>query len=63
MSKTLKPTPKMQAAGVSGAVTILLVWVASLFGLDIPEYAAAAIGVVLTWAAGYFKGDGRHAAG
>lgn len=61
--RTLKPTPKMATAGVAGAVTVLLVWVAGLFGLEVPDYAAAAIGVVLTWATGYFKSDGRHAAG
>jgi hypothetical protein len=62
MSKQLKPTPKMQAAGATGAAVIVLVWVAGLFGLEVPGYVATAVGVLLTWAAGYFKSDGRHAA-
>ena len=62
MSNPLKPTPKMQAAGTTGAAVIVLVWLASLAGLEVPDYVATAVGVLLTWAAGYFKSDGRHAA-
>jgi hypothetical protein len=58
----LKPTPKIAAAGAAGALTIIIVYVASLFGLDVPEYVATAVGVLITWAAGYLKRDGRHEA-
>jgi hypothetical protein len=58
----LKPTPKVAAAGTAGAATIILVWIASLFGLDVPEYVATAIGVLIAVAAGYLKSDGKHAA-
>jgi hypothetical protein len=65
----LKPTPKLAAAGTAGALTIVIVYVASLAGLDVPEYVATAVGVLITWAAGYLKSegmlkrkDGRHEA-
>ena len=45
--------PKVQAAGWAGAVTILLVWVAGLFGLDVPPEAASAFTVLVSAVAGY----------
>lgn len=48
-------SPKVQAAGVAGAVTILLVWAASLFGLDVPPEAASAFTTLVATVAGYVK--------
>jgi hypothetical protein len=56
-----KPTPKIAAATATGAAVVLVVWVAGLFGLEVPDYVATAVGVLLTAGAGYFKSDGRHA--
>ena len=47
--------PKVQAGGAAGAVTILLVWVAGMFGLDVPPEAASAFTVLVSTAAGYLK--------
>lgn len=47
--------PKVQAAGTAGALTILLVWVAGLFGLDVPAEAASAFTVLVSTVAGYVK--------
>lgn len=47
--------PKVQASGAAGAVTVLLVWVASMFGLDVPPEAASAFTVLVSTAAGYLK--------
>jgi len=47
--------PKVQAAGAAGAITILLVWVAGLFGLDVPAEAASAFTVLVSTATGYLK--------
>lgn len=55
---TAKPTPKVAAVGVGGALAIVLVWVAGLAGIDMPAEVAAAISVLVTFAAGYFKKDG-----
>lgn len=55
--KTLKPVPKIAAAGVSGALTTVLVYVANAAGLDLPPEAASAIVLLGTLAGGYFKRD------
>ncbi len=51
----MTPNPKVQAAGAAGAVTVLLVWVAGMFGLDVPAEAASAFTVLVSSAAGYLK--------
>lgn len=58
----LKPSPKVAAAGAAGSAAIVIVWIASLFGLDVPEPVATAIGVLIAVGAGYLKSDGKHAA-
>jgi hypothetical protein len=47
--------PKVQAAGAAGAVTILLVWVAGIFGLEVPHEAASAFTVLVATGAGWLK--------
>lgn len=47
--------PKVQAAGWAGALTILLVWIAGLSGLDVPAEAASAFTTLVATAAGYLK--------
>lgn len=60
------PTPKMAAAGVSGALALVIVWVAGMFGVEVPPEVAAAATVIISFAAGYLKRDtsspSRHAA-
>lgn len=48
-------SPKVQAAGWAGAVTILLVWIAGMFGLDVPPEVASAFTVIVSTVAGYLK--------
>jgi len=52
-----RPVPKVIAATVAGAVTVLLVWIAGLFHLQVPPEAAAAVTVLLSAATGYLKSD------
>jgi hypothetical protein len=47
--------PKVQAAGVAGAVTIILVWLVELAGADVPPEVASAVTALLAFAAGYIK--------
>lgn len=50
------PTPKVAAAGIAGAVTVLLIYVAGLVGLDdIPAEVSSAITALIAFAAGYLK--------
>lgn len=50
----MKPVPKVAAGGAAGAAAVLVVWVLSLFGVDMPAAAAAALATILAFAAGYF---------
>lgn len=49
------PTSKVIAGGAAGAVSIVLVWVAGLFGLEVPAEVASAVTVLLSSAAAYIK--------
>lgn len=54
-STGLAPQPKVAAGGIAGAVALVLVWVAGLAGLDVPAEVAAAVVMVLSFAASYLK--------
>ena len=47
--------PKVQAAGAAGAITILLVWIVGLFGLEVPAEVASAFTTLVAFGAGYIK--------
>jgi hypothetical protein len=50
------PTPKVAAAGIAGAISIILVWVLnSGVGVDVPPEVASAFTTVVAFAAGYIK--------
>lgn len=50
------PSPKLQAAGVTGSAAIVASYFLSEYAhVDVPEPVWLAAGVVLTWAAGYLK--------
>lgn len=57
MGASKKPVPKITAAGVSGAITTLLVVVANAVGLDLPPEAASALVLLGTLAGGYWESD------
>lgn len=56
------PTTKVAAAGAAGSLTVLLVWVAGLLGLDVPAEAASAFTVLVGTTAAYLK-PGRASRG
>jgi high-affinity Fe2+/Pb2+ permease len=57
--------PKVKAAsagaGISGAVTAILMWIVGLLGLDVPPEIASAFTTLIAagfaFAAGYYKTD------
>ncbi|MFJ3393994.1 hypothetical protein [Leifsonia aquatica] len=62
-SKT--PTAKVVAGGAAGAVVTIGVWIASLFGLEVPAEVVGAAVVLVTFATAYAVPDrsaGRHSA-
>jgi hypothetical protein len=49
------PTAKMQASGVSGAMTVVVIWCLRQFWkVEIPPEIASAITVIFSFIAGYF---------
>lgn len=51
----MKPEPKVLAATAAGALTVVLVWVAGLFGLGVPPEVASAVTVLLTAGTAYIR--------
>jgi hypothetical protein len=50
------PSPKLQAAGVTGALAIVAGWALETYAhVGVPEPVWLAAGVVVTWLAGYLK--------
>jgi hypothetical protein len=50
--------PKLVAAGTTGAAAILLIWILSLFHIDMPEEVAESAALLIALAAGWFKSGG-----
>lgn len=47
--------PKTTAAGVAGAVTLVIVFVLGRLGVEIPPDVAAAVTVIISFVAAYLK--------
>lgn len=56
---TASPTTKVTAAGVGGALSIVLVWIAGEFGISMPEEVASAFTTIIAFLSGYFVRDRR----
>lgn len=48
-----RPTQKLTAAALGGAVTIIGIWVLGLFKVDIPPEVASAFTTVISFIVGY----------
>jgi hypothetical protein len=53
--KPRAPVGKVNAAGAGGALAIVGVYVAGLFGVEVPAEVAAAVSTLAAFAAGYLK--------
>ena len=51
----MKPVPKVAAGGIAGTVSVLVIFCAQQFGVEIPGDVGAAIGVLVAFAASYIK--------
>lgn len=51
------PRPKVVAGTVAGAATVIVVWLAGRFGLEVPPEVAAAVTTILAFGAAYLKVD------
>jgi hypothetical protein len=50
---TAEPTNKILAAGIGGAVSVVLAWLLGVFGVDVPAEVAAAMTTIIAFAFGY----------
>lgn len=61
----MTPTPKIQAVGAAGALATVITFVLQAFGVDVPAEIAAPATMILTFVAGWVRGDadtpGKHA--
>lgn len=53
MANSYVPNAKVASGSVAGAVTIVLVWVAALLGLEIPTEVAQAITILIGFGVAY----------
>jgi hypothetical protein len=51
----MRPNKKVTAGGAAGALTVVLVYVAGLLGLDLPAEVASALTVLLSSGAAYLR--------
>lgn len=62
----MTPTPKMQAVAVAGALATVVAYIATLFGVELPDTVVAALTALLTFGFGWLRGEhdppGDHAA-
>lgn len=54
---TLKPTPKLTAVGIGGALGTILVAVANALGLDLPPEVASGVVAIISFGFGFRKRD------
>ena len=53
---TAAPTNKVAAAGIAGAISVLVIYLASaLFGIELPTGVGESIAVIVAFVAAYFK--------
>lgn len=59
---TSEPTPKVQAAGLGGAVTSVVLWVIGAFTtVEVPAEVGAALATVFAFVFAYFTRDRKPA--
>jgi hypothetical protein len=49
--------PKVSAAGLAGAATVVILFVLALCGIAVPAAVASGLTTLLAFAAGYIKSD------
>jgi hypothetical protein len=53
------PTNKVAAAGIGGSVAVVLVWLAGMFGIEVPPEVAAAVTTLISFFSGYLVKEKR----
>jgi hypothetical protein len=47
--------PKVLAGGAAGAASVVIIYIASLFGLEVPGEVGAALAALISFAGAYIK--------
>ena len=55
-------SPKVVASTIGSAAVVIVCWLVSLAGVDVPIEVAAALTVIATFLCGYFKIDPERSA-
>ena len=55
-----KPTVKVGSGALAGAISVILVWVLSLFGIEVPGAIGAAFATVAGGATAWFVPEGSQ---
>lgn len=50
-----RPNPKVAAGGIAGAASVVLVWLVSLAGVDVPGEVASAFTTLIAFGTSYLK--------
>ena len=58
--KEAKPKPKVAGGVLAGAITVILVWVLSLFGVETPGAVGAALATVVGFIVAWFVPEGSQ---
>jgi hypothetical protein len=53
-------SPKVKSGALAGAIVVVLVWLASMLGVDVPEVVQGALVVIVSTLAAYLVGDPRR---
>lgn len=53
------PTSKVAAGGAAGAASVVIVFIAEQFGVDVPPEVGAAVAALLAFAGAYLKKESK----
>jgi len=54
LQKTKAPTRKVKGGGIGGTISIVLIWLLGLAGVEVPADVAVAFGGLSVWISAYF---------
>jgi len=56
----VKPKPKVAGGVLAGALSVIVIWVASLAGVEVPGSVGAALATVIGFLAAWFVPEGSQ---
>lgn len=56
---TAAPTAKIAASGIGGSVSVVLIWLAGMAGIEVPPEVAGAVATIISFFSGYLVREKR----